>query len=447
MASKVPIHLVAGFLGAGKTTVIRAQLEGRSGERHAVIVNDFGEAALDETRLAEGEPFKITNIPGGCVCCTAPEGFVEALGAVLADQPDRIWIEPTGLARPQDLIDTLRRSPYAAQLEIQPVIVLLDPVQWEREENRELLHEQIGIADVLVATRGDLASATQRDVFRALAKSLWPAPLLVLESEHGKLPSDAFAWPEGSGPKQARDAAATHSHRHDSTLGFVARSWIWSPEVVFSHPRLRDALERGVASGLERFKGIFRTQEGVTAFEIAAGSLDERLSPYRRDSRADAIAKGDASALDALGNALAGATMSADELQLAAERLEIVLPDGRNVTVDRGALLELPDGIDDVAPLFPKRSGAAARVASLWRHLDLPREGSAVAVAIDGFASEAVPLSGLCAGVLLHSIEGAALPDKQGGPFRLLIPEGTPGVPNACANVKGLAKLVLRAKA
>ena len=58
---------------------------------------------------------------------------------------------------------------------------------------------------------------------------------------------------------------------------------------------------------------------------------------------------------------------------------------------------------------------------------------------LTGFSVE-----GLRQGYLLHSVDGEALPDKQGGPFRLLIPDGAPGVPSACANVKGLAKLVLR---
>ena len=68
------------------------------------------DASLDETELSSSEPFRITNIPGGCVCCTAPEGFVAALGAILAQAPDRLIIEPTGLARPQDLVDTIRRG-------------------------------------------------------------------------------------------------------------------------------------------------------------------------------------------------------------------------------------------------------------------------------------------------------------------------------------------------
>src|SRR5262245_63400363 len=157
----VPVHIVSGFLGAGKTTLIRAQLAARRGERVAIIVNDFGEAGLDEQALGEGEPFRITNIPGGCVCCTAPEGFVDALGAVLAERPDRLIIEPTGLARPQDLIDTIRRCAHGAALELAPVVVSVDPHQLAAEESLPLLREQTQAADVLVANRTDLASAPE----------------------------------------------------------------------------------------------------------------------------------------------------------------------------------------------------------------------------------------------------------------------------------------------
>lgn len=441
---RIPVHLVSGFLGAGKTTAIRTQLDLRSGENAAVVVNDFGEAALDEAVLSEGDPFQITNIPGGCVCCTAPEGFVEALGAVIDRGPDRIWIEPTGLARPQDLVDTIRRSPHAGRLELAPVVVLVDPRQLARGENTELLLEQARIADVLVASRVDLCSDPERAAFRAWAGELWPQPLAILESEHGKLAAEVFEWPEGEGERAPRQrSAAAPPHHHDSTTGFGAASWIWSPHVVFSRARLVEAL-RGV-SGLERFKGVFRTQEGVSLIEVAGGEIHERVSPYRRDSRADAIfASDDGEVPAAFASALDRAAMEESELRLSAERIEIVLPDGRTHILDRDHLMALPNGVDDVAPLFPKRSGAAARVEALWASLELPDTGSAVAVAVDGFASEAVALEGLRAGFLLHSVEGGALPAQQGGPFRLLIPDGTPGVPSACANVKGLAKLVLR---
>jgi G3E family GTPase len=452
----VPVQIVSGFLGAGKTTAIRAQLDARRGERVAVIVNDFGEASIDESALAEDEPFRITNIPGGCVCCTAPEGFVEALGAVLAERPDRLLIEPTGLARPQDLIDTIRRCPHRDALALAPVVVLVDPAHLRRleaegpSESLALLREQAQGADVLVANRTDLCSAEDLLHFRAFAEALWPAPLAVHETRRGDLPAELLEWPPDSrveADAQPRTGEAHHDHA-ESSRGFRARSFRWSPGVVFARERLLPAIEalgRGEAgASLARFKGIFRTLEGVSRLEVAGGRLHEEPSSYRRDSRADAIIEGDdEAALARIGERLAAATLDPSELALDVTRIEVVLP-GAVHGVDRDALGKLPDPVPDVSALFPKRAGAAARVGALLDRLGAPAQGVAVVVAGDGFAAEPVPLTVLRQGLLLHSLAGEPLPEQQGGPFRLLIPESASAEPVSCANVKGVAKIVVR---
>jgi G3E family GTPase len=237
----VPVHIVAGFLGAGKTSAIRAQLAERSGERIAIIVNDFGEASLDESALSEAEPFRITNIAGACVCCTAPEGFVEALGAVLEGGPERLLIEPTGLARPQDLVDTIRRSRHGGELALAPVVVLVDPKRLGDDDSGEasLFSEQVEAADVLVANRTDLCSAEELARFDTWVGGLWPEPLAVHRTTHGRIPPSLLDWPDDAA--RPRAGAGAHGHGH-STAGFVAGSWGWPPEVVFSSERLRSAL-------------------------------------------------------------------------------------------------------------------------------------------------------------------------------------------------------------
>lgn len=452
----VPVHIVSGFLGAGKTTAIRAQLEARRGERIAVIVNDFGDASLDEATLAEGEPFRITNIPGACVCCTAPEGFVDALGAVLEGEPERLIIEPTGLARPQDLVDTIRRSPHGKRLALAPVVVIVDPRRALActGEGREVLDEQLEAADVVVANRTDLCKPEELERFEARVGELWPEPLALHRTSHGRIPVSLFEWPEGEeAPRAAAGSERGHAHstdgHSDSTAGFAARSWIWTPEVVFSSERLRAALGQ-LAAGpggarLERFKGVFRTREGVFRYEVAGGELHEAPSAHRRDSRADAIvAQSEADALVETGCRLEAAVLSADELEARATQIEVALADGRQHVLDRERLAALPDGVADVSSLFPKRAGSAARVGSLLAALGIAPDGEAVVVAADGFASEPVAVSVLAQGLLLHSLGDAPLPEKQGGPFRLLIPPEVPDAPSSCANVKAVIRIVLR---
>ena len=154
----VSVHVIGGFLGAGKTTTLLHLLSGPlHGQRVAVVVNDFGEGAIDQASV-DHRAMAVWEIRGGCVCCTAPEGFSAAVGKLVDDdQFDRILVEPTGLARPADLIDTLRRAPYASRIDIRPLVVLVDPMVLDGPHHAQLT-EQAAVADYLIASRVDLAT-------------------------------------------------------------------------------------------------------------------------------------------------------------------------------------------------------------------------------------------------------------------------------------------------
>jgi G3E family GTPase len=377
---------------------------------------------------------------------------VDALGAVLEGEPERLMIEPTGLARTQDLVDTIRRSRHSERLQLGPVVMIADPrrILADSDQGREILQAQVEAADVIVANRIDLCSQEELERFDAWAAQLWPAPLAVQHAVQGRVPTALFDWPEGEGRARSLGAPASDDHGEaHSTAGFSARSWGWAPDRIFASDHLRSTLaelaRRKGGARLERFKGIFRTREGVFRYEVAGGELHEQPSAHRRDSRADAIFSGDAaSALEETGRLLEAAVLSEQELAASSTQIELALPGGRVHLVDREQLEALPDGIADVARLFPKRSGSAARVGRLFASLGIGLDGSAVVVAGDGFASEPVSREALAKGVLLHSYAGAALPAEQGGPFRLLIPAEVPDAPSSCANVKGVARIVLR---
>jgi G3E family GTPase len=455
----IPVHIVSGFLGTGKTSALRHQLSARKGEKIAVIVNDFGEAGFDAETLATDAPFEIMNIPGACVCCTAPEGFAGALAAVLEQKPERLLIEPTGLARPQDLVDTIRRGPQRDELEVAPVTVLIDPrrLASESESERELIAQQAQVADVIVANYTDVCSEEDLARFDAWVGDIWPPPVAVLKTDHGRIPTDAMDWPEDEGsrlaPEHVSEGSCTIDHHHDhepadSTAGYRARSYRWSLATVFERDRLESAVHRIAAESgapLARFKGIFHTREGVFEIEYAGGELATRASAHRRDSRADAIFETTSDApLDFVRSALESAVLSEAERKAQANQIEIVFGAEHTVVLDRSQLAALPDGIGDVSTLFAKRTGEAARVGALWKSIEGPERGHAVICAADGFASEPVPLHALREGVLLHTDGGEPLDDKKGGPFRLLIPDHVPDAPSACANVKSVTRIVVR---
>jgi len=431
----VRVHVVAGFLGAGKTSVMQHLLAAMSGERVGIVVNDFGTAGIDQVLLGGGA---VRSIRGSCVCCTAPEGLVGALSELIGSC-DRVFVEPTGLARPADVIDTVRRAPFAADVVLGPLIVVVDPTALAAGHVPAAWLAQAGAADVLVANRLDRASAAELSAFRDWAAALWPGPHAVHETQFGAVPATALAWPKDARAARPAAVASGASGGHE----FVVRSWSWPADVVFHRGRLLAALS---ALSAVRLKGLLRTEEGTVLIQRAGDQTIETASGRRSDSRLDVIvAAGSDDPFVGVDAALAAARRTAAEAESRGTALEVALPGGATTVVDRDGLAALPGGVDDVSRLIPGRSGAAARVASLLLAAGAPTSGCAVVVAADGFVTEPVPLAALAEAVLLYAdAAGAPLAGGKGGPFRLLIP-GDSGPGGPCANVKAVVRIAIRA--
>jgi G3E family GTPase len=426
----VELNVIGGFLGAGKTTTVRHLLgQLPAGERVAVVVNDFGEAEIDAAILSE-DGHTLRAIPGSCVCCTAPEGFAATVRDLL-DQVDRILVEPTGLARASDLVDTLRRAPYADKLSLGPLVVVVDPHLLASELLPHDAQDQVELADVVVLNRTDLAAPDELARARRRLEQLWPGPLRRIETERGQVPLDALSWPEGAGPR----ARPGHEHHHHHSEAFVSVSQVWPPETIFHRGRLLEAL-RAAPAAIVRFKGLLRTDEGMLRLDLAGGQISSAPTGWRRDSRFDLVGA-DAQALQTVQAALQGALLRPEERPGAREALELAWPGGSRL-FDRAALQALPDGIEDVSALVPGRAGRAARVSELLKQASGGAE--AVVVAQDGYTTPPTPLPELQDAVLVHSLGDGPLPASQGGPFRLLIPQSS----SACANVKGVVRLAVR---
>lgn len=441
----VDIHVIGGFLGAGKTTTLRHLLaQVGPAERAAVIVNDFGEAGIDEALLGV-DRHTLRAIPGACICCTAPEGFVAAVRDLLGSAT-RILVEPTGLARASDLVDSLRRAPFADKLAIGPVTVIVDPAMLASHRLPHEALDQIAVADVLVINRTDLCSPDELSAARTVIASLWPGPARIIETVHGQVPFDMLMWPEGVGPKMKTASHShdplhehdhDHSHDHDHVDSYMSRSRIWPPETIFRWGKLTSALETS-SCAIARGKGLFRTDEGLFRLDLAGGRVSSAPSGWRRDSRLDLIGT-DEAALDSLLSSIEAATCPPQQLHAALGAIEIAWPGGGRL-FERSALSALPDGVDDVSTLVSGRQGVAARLREILSALSLPVDRSAVIVARDGYTTPPVPLSELSDALLVHSLGDAPLPDAQGGPFRLLIP----GSASPCANVKGVVRIAVR---
>ncbi|MDH2421478.1 CobW family GTP-binding protein [Cobetia amphilecti] len=174
----IPVHLITGFLGTGKSSFIQALVAAKPADEHwAILVNEFGQVGIDQALFAGREDVSVKGLPGGCLCCQL--AFVLQAGLVSLihqTRPDRLIIEPSGLGHPAGLIDVLRSEGLASALALEEVITLLDPRALDDTRTREhgTFQDQLTLAGGVVLSKCDLASDQQLAAAHELLAGMWP---------------------------------------------------------------------------------------------------------------------------------------------------------------------------------------------------------------------------------------------------------------------------------
>ncbi|MGP5120918.1 CobW family GTP-binding protein [Psychrobacter alimentarius] len=179
----IPCTLVTGFLGAGKTTVINQLLASKPvDERWALLINEFGRIGIDGSLLASSQDetvdknsIAIREVSGGCICCTSQLPLQIAISRLLSDHhPQRLIIEPTGLAHPRELIHQLSAPHWQTALQMQAVITVLSGVQWQQDKYRthDGFQAHVKDADVLVINRYTHLSDSDKQALQAWVTKL-----------------------------------------------------------------------------------------------------------------------------------------------------------------------------------------------------------------------------------------------------------------------------------
>lgn len=160
-APVLPVAIVTGFLGSGKTTFIRGLLDEHGGARVAVIVNELGELGIDGA-LLEGAAQSVVELPGGCMCCESRGDVGKALAQLSqrAADLDAIVVETSGVSDPLGVADVLAHGVFPADLRLSQVITVVDAENFDRNlADAEAAHTQIISADLFVVGKSDLAGA------------------------------------------------------------------------------------------------------------------------------------------------------------------------------------------------------------------------------------------------------------------------------------------------
>ncbi|MGU3400711.1 cobalamin biosynthesis protein CobW [Brucellaceae bacterium D45D] len=259
---KIPATVITGFLGSGKTTMIRNLLENANGKRIALIINEFGDLGVDGGILKgcgieacrEEDVIELNN---GCICCTVADDFIPTMTKLLdrADRPDHIVIETSGLALPQPLVAAFNWPEIKTQVTVDGVVTVIDAaavaegrfaddhdkVDAQRAADESLDHEspleelfedQIHAADLIVLNKADLIAADRLDHVKADVAERSTRRINMVPASFGKLGAEVLL---GLGVGTQDDIANRkshheihhadgHEHDHDEFESFVVEA-------------------------------------------------------------------------------------------------------------------------------------------------------------------------------------------------------------------------------
>lgn len=245
MRSKIPATVVTGFLGAGKTTLIRHMLENANGKRIALIINEFGDLGVDgdilkgcgDEACAEDDIMELSN---GCICCTVAEDFVPTLQKLLDRDtpPDHIVIETSGLALPQPLVRAFQWPEISTRVTVDGVVTVvdgkavsdgvfasnLDAVDAQRKADENLDHEtplselfadQVACADMIVVNKADLLGADAAEALTTKLRTESRPGVQVVKATMGALPVAVLLGQGAQSEANMEGRDEAHHHHHD----------------------------------------------------------------------------------------------------------------------------------------------------------------------------------------------------------------------------------------
>ena len=282
--AKVPVTVVTGFLGSGKTTLIRHLISNANGKKLAVLVNEFGSEGVDgeilkSCAVANCPAENVVELANGCICCTVADDFIPAMEQLLSRQvkPDHILIETSGLALPKPLLKAFDWPEIRSRITVDGVIALADAeavaagrfapdpaaaeAQRAADENldhetplSEVFEDQIACADIVLLTKADLAGEKGLEAAKAAISAEMPRRVPMLAIVDGAVDARVILGLEAA----AEDDLAARPSHHDGEDEHEHNDFA---SVVIELPEIRD-LDRLVASvqRLAREQNVLRAK-------------------------------------------------------------------------------------------------------------------------------------------------------------------------------------------
>ncbi len=253
-AGRLPVTLVTGFLGSGKTTLVNHILSNREGVRAAVLVNELGDIGIDNDLIVAAHDGMI-ELTNGCICCSTNTDLVDSIVRVLRrpEPVDHIIVETTGVADPLPVANTFQRPEFRDTLRLDAIVAVADAEQFSLDRFDGIApRNQLRYADAILLNKCDRADAGRLDTVEAKIRSL-NADARFVRTTQSAVPLPLILDVDLFRPRHAgHDHEHGHGHLHDD--GFVSLSF--ESDRPFSVNRFQAFLDCGRPPGLFRGKGF-----------------------------------------------------------------------------------------------------------------------------------------------------------------------------------------------
>lgn len=272
--------LISGFLGSGKTTLIRhiltVGLRGRG--KMALLVNELGRIGVDGALLS-GQDVDMVELTSGCICCTMKTDFIRAVQEIRERvSPDLLIVEATGVAQPGDILENLVDPPLKDTCRVQCLVTVVNAELFKaRTVFGPFYESQIRFADILILNKIDLVEPETLEDIRAELRDL-NAHAVILPTEHCSVdPARLFSassFQHGGDHRHGQH----HVHAHAEDMGF--QSFSFEDGGVIDRERL-DAFLKELPPTLFRLKGWVRLSDSTALLDFSAGRY--RIAPYGQE--------------------------------------------------------------------------------------------------------------------------------------------------------------------
>lgn len=303
----VPTHIISGFLGAGKTTLLKYLLTQKpEHEVWAILMNEFGQIGVDQHMLPQTEGYEVKELLGGCLCCSSQLPMQIALSRLISEtQPDRLFIEPTGLGHPAQLLEQLTEPHWQQNIAMQALITVIDGSRLHDDawSKQNLYTDQLKTAQIMIVSHVDRMKSVDDQALYNLKNEYQAYQQTWLMSTQGEITLEQINLPY-SGIKRKiqpllhlqKKIAVGQSlpeikqlpyHYVETAQDYSIAGWKLPKRWLFDFYPLLDLLCE--QQNWLRIKGIFYTNQGWKIFNFNPTQFNYQSAEENIDNRIEII--------------------------------------------------------------------------------------------------------------------------------------------------------------